>query len=86
MTSTKRRRLYIEAGRPLPGDLVTFSPLAGMFATTQGGKPVDMSLGNASYGMVIGLDEFLERAIVLVHRQGRTHLGWVRVEKLMPCP
>lgn len=82
MTPTKRKRLYVEAGRPYPGDHVKFYNGTVLYVSPKPSSRSLCTLGSASIGLVLGTDEFLEWLLVLVNRQGTMRLGWIEIKKV----
>jgi hypothetical protein len=77
MTPTKRKRLYIESGKILPGDSLMISgkhalysrPNSRILSTRSRNRPQQPAL-------VIGLDEHLEWAMIMLSDGG---LHWIKL-------
>jgi hypothetical protein len=83
MTPTKRRRLYIEAKKPQPGDVVVLGwgdGLAAMITLWDAPGHPHRSKGFHSRGeeaLLLGLNEHLDYAFVMLHQSGK--LGWIKM-------
>jgi hypothetical protein len=86
MTPTKRRRLYIEAKKPQPGDVIVLGWGDGSAAMiTLWEKPFHNSrakrfTSRGDEALLLGLNEHLDYALVMLHRSGK--LGWVKLTSI----
>lgn len=88
MTPTKRKRLHVERGNRLPGDLCLFAgggvlrralPLTARANTISSAYILKLT----DLGLIITFDEFLEQAYVLVKTgENKDRCGWVSINHI----
>jgi len=84
MTPSKRKRLYMEAGHPHPGDLVALKRGHAFRTLPQARGSILRYSRENEVALVLGLDRFLEDMLLLT--LGSDTLGWYDITEVMPCP
>jgi signal peptidase I len=77
---TKRRRVYLEGGKPLPGDVVRFEGYVLFHRDPTVYSPRVRSGDSKVLATVVGIDKRMEWALVWVVGDDQLQLGWVKID------